>query len=89
MAMLYSYFLGWSEAESTITERTKWPIVPALDDDDDECGPIGAMSGRGNVSPQRKPVPVPFCLMLSYVNSNCFLCLLLCKKMMPFNVRLI
>jgi hypothetical protein len=39
------YFLGWSGTESTITEATKWPIVPAPDDD--ECGAVGGMLGKG------------------------------------------
>jgi hypothetical protein len=26
-------FLEWSGTESTITETTKWPVVPASDDD--------------------------------------------------------
>jgi hypothetical protein len=30
--------------------------------DDDECGVAGGMSGRGNRSTGRKPVPVPLCL---------------------------
>jgi hypothetical protein len=29
--------------------------------DDDECGAVGGMSGRGNQSTQRKPAPVPLC----------------------------
>jgi hypothetical protein len=29
------------------------------DGDDDECGVIGGMSGRGNPSTRRKPAPVP------------------------------
>jgi hypothetical protein len=37
---------------------TKWPIVPALDDDDDdECGANVGMSGRGNLSMLRKLTP--------------------------------
>jgi hypothetical protein len=30
------YFLGQSGTKSTITEATKWPIIPAPDDDDDD-----------------------------------------------------
>jgi hypothetical protein len=29
--------------------------------DDDECGAVGGMSGRGNRSTRRKPAPVPLC----------------------------
>jgi hypothetical protein len=32
--LFFFFFLGWSDTESTITEATKWPIVPAPDDDD-------------------------------------------------------
>jgi hypothetical protein len=32
-----------------------------MDDDDDECGAIGEMIGRGNRSNRRKPAPVPLC----------------------------
>jgi hypothetical protein len=28
-----NYFMGWIGTESTITEATKWPIVPDLDDE--------------------------------------------------------
>jgi hypothetical protein len=31
--------------------------------DDDECGAIGGMTGRGNRSPQRKLAPVTLCLL--------------------------
>jgi hypothetical protein len=41
--------------ESVITEV----ITPALDDD--ECGAVGGMHGRGNKSTQRRPVPMPLC----------------------------
>jgi hypothetical protein len=36
-------------------------IAPVPDDDDDECGVIGGIFGRGNRNTRRKPVPVPFC----------------------------
>jgi hypothetical protein len=43
--------LWWSRGESIITGATKWPVVLALhDDDDDECGAIGAMLGKVNLS---------------------------------------
>jgi hypothetical protein len=50
-------FLGLSVTESTITEATKWLIVPAPYDydDDDERGGIGGMLGRANQSAWRKP----------------------------------
>jgi hypothetical protein len=40
-----------------------WPIVPAPDDDDDECGAIGGKVGRGKPKycTRRKPTPVPLC----------------------------
>jgi hypothetical protein len=48
--------MGWVETESTI-----WPIVPALDDDD-ECGAVGGMrTGRETRSTRRKPAPVSLC----------------------------
>jgi hypothetical protein len=35
----------------------RWPIVPVPDDD--ECGAVSGMTGRGNRSTLRKPVTVP------------------------------
>jgi hypothetical protein len=32
----FFYFLEWSGADSILAEATKWPIVPARDDDDDD-----------------------------------------------------
>jgi hypothetical protein len=29
--------------------------------DDDECGAVGEVSGRGNRNTRRKPAPLPFC----------------------------
>jgi hypothetical protein len=43
------------------TSATIWPIVPAPDNNDDGCGAVGGMSGRGNRSTRRKPAPVPLC----------------------------
>jgi hypothetical protein len=44
------------------TSNTNLPIVPAPDDDDDECGAVGGMRiVRGNRSTRRKPAPVPLC----------------------------
>jgi hypothetical protein len=37
-----------------------WRIVPAPDDND-ECGAVGGMIGRGNRSTRKKPAPVPIC----------------------------
>jgi hypothetical protein len=43
------------------TSATNWPIVPALDDNE-ECGAIGEMRiGRGIWSTRRKPAPMPLC----------------------------
>jgi hypothetical protein len=39
--------LGWSGIKSISPEGIYWPIVPALDDDDDDCGTIGGMMIRG------------------------------------------
>jgi hypothetical protein len=41
------------------TTATNRPIVPVPGDYDD--GEIGGMIGRGNLSTQRKPAPVPLC----------------------------
>jgi hypothetical protein len=42
------------------TSATNWPIVPAPDDDDDECGAVGGMRiGRGNRNTRREPALVP------------------------------
>jgi hypothetical protein len=39
-----------------------WPIVPAPDESDGNCGEIGGMKiGRGNRSTQREPTPAPPC----------------------------
>jgi hypothetical protein len=39
-----------------------WPIVPAPDDSDGDCGEIGGMMiGRGNRSTRRKPALAPLC----------------------------
>jgi hypothetical protein len=39
-----------------------WPIIPAPDDSDGDCGEIGGMKiGRGNRSFQRKLAPAPLC----------------------------
>jgi hypothetical protein len=53
-------FLGWNATESAITGATKWPILPARDDND-ECGAVGGMLGRGNRSTRRKTSPVSLC----------------------------
>jgi hypothetical protein len=60
VAISHSHFIcGWSGVESTITKATKWPIVPALDDDDEWCGALGGMLYRGNRITRRKPTWVP------------------------------
>jgi hypothetical protein len=51
------FFLGLRESEPTITKATKWPILSAPDDD--ECGAMDEMLGRGNRSSRRKPATVP------------------------------
>jgi hypothetical protein len=64
------FFLFWqSGTESTITEATTGPTAPAPDggggdddDDDDECGAVGGMFGRANLTTMRKLTPVPLCL---------------------------
>jgi hypothetical protein len=39
-----------------------WPIVPAPDDSEGDCGAIGGRKiGRGNRSTRRKPAPAPLC----------------------------
>jgi hypothetical protein len=50
-------FLGWSGNQSTITEATKWYIVPVPGGD--VCGVIGGMIGKANRGFRRKPAPVP------------------------------
>jgi hypothetical protein len=50
--------LGRGETEST------WfigPILPAQDDDDDESGAVGGMSGKENRSTRINPASVPLC----------------------------
>jgi hypothetical protein len=56
----FSPFLGWSVTESTVTEATTGLLLTAPDDD--ECGVIRGMVGRGNGSTRRKSFPVPLCL---------------------------
>jgi hypothetical protein len=41
--------------------RDYWHIVPALMMDDDECGAMGGMLVRGNLSTRRRPATVPLC----------------------------
>jgi hypothetical protein len=54
--------VGWSETESTITEATTGLLYQSrVMVNDDECGAVGEMLGRGNRSTQKKPSPVPLC----------------------------
>jgi hypothetical protein len=57
----FSPFLELSGTEPTITGATKWPVIPARDDNDDDCGAIAGMLGKGNGSTRKKPAPVPLC----------------------------
>jgi hypothetical protein len=43
------------------TSATICPIVQPQMVDEDGCGAVGGMSGRGNRSTLRKPAPVPHC----------------------------
>jgi hypothetical protein len=55
--VFYIFLLGWSETTSSITEATYWPIVPALDDDD-ECGAISGMNDwQGKLKYSEKTCP--------------------------------
>jgi hypothetical protein len=52
--------LGWSGTESTITEATTGLLYqPRMTIDEDECGAIDGMIGKGNGSTRRKPTQVP------------------------------
>jgi hypothetical protein len=54
--------LGWSVTESTTTKAICWPILSALDYNDDDCGAIGGMNDRqGKIIPARKLAPMPLC----------------------------
>jgi hypothetical protein len=41
------------------TSATVWSTVPAADDD--ECGAVNGIIGKGTQSTRRKPTPVPLC----------------------------
>jgi hypothetical protein len=41
--------LAWSGTESTVTEAIGWPVVPAMNDDD-EHGAVDGMISKGNLS---------------------------------------
>jgi hypothetical protein len=42
---IISLFFGWSDqTKYTITETIYWLIVPAMNDNDDDCGEIGGMN---------------------------------------------
>jgi hypothetical protein len=53
--------MWWSGIESTITEATTGLLYQPQMMDDDECGAIGEMLGRGNRNTVTKPAPVPLC----------------------------
>jgi hypothetical protein len=55
---LGTFPLGSNGAESTITGLLYQPQMMI---DDDECGAVGGMIGRGNRSTQRKHATVPRC----------------------------
>jgi hypothetical protein len=38
-----------------------WPIVAARMMDDDECGAVGGMFGKGNRNTRRNPAPLSLC----------------------------
>jgi hypothetical protein len=42
----------------SITSETYWSVASCLDDNGDDCGATGWMTGRGNQSTRRKPAPV-------------------------------
>jgi hypothetical protein len=50
---LFISFLGWIGTKFTITKATKWPIVPATNDDY-EWGTVGGMLDSGNRNTWRK-----------------------------------
>jgi hypothetical protein len=58
-----NFFLSHGMRRSPLgTATTVWCIVPAPEDDDDECGAVGGMRiSRGNRSTRRKSAPVPLC----------------------------
>jgi hypothetical protein len=57
-----SPFLGRRGPKSTITEATTCLLYqPKMMMDDDKCGPVSGMLGKGNLSAQRKPASVPLC----------------------------
>jgi hypothetical protein len=60
----FSFFPFWGGVElNWLLLRPPFGLLyhPWMMMDDDECGAIGRMLGRGNWSTQRKPTPVPFC----------------------------
>jgi hypothetical protein len=46
--IIFCYFLGFSGTESTIAEATTGLLYQPRMMDDNECGTVGWMSGRGN-----------------------------------------
>jgi hypothetical protein len=55
------FLLGWSGIESIITEATTGLVYQPQMKDDDECGAIGGMFGKGNRNTVTKPAPVKLC----------------------------
>jgi hypothetical protein len=58
-SLVFFFFLGVGWNQVHFYWSNYWAIVPAQDDD--ECGTIGGMPGRGNRSTRRRPTPVPLC----------------------------
>jgi hypothetical protein len=57
--VLFSFLVGWSGTSSLLLR----PLLAycSIVMDDDECGAIGGMLGRGNRSTRIKPAPMPLC----------------------------
>jgi hypothetical protein len=55
------FFLWWSGTEPTITESITGLVYHSWMMDDDECGVVGGMLGKGNGSTQTKLAPVLLC----------------------------
>jgi hypothetical protein len=53
--LFFIYLRGWSETQSTTAAAIYRPIVPALDDTDEDYGATGGLNARGNL-PQYRSV---------------------------------